>query len=56
LRQARAAARFSETPTSLRRGAPRLGEHTEEVLREVGLADDEIDRLRRQGIIGADTG
>ena len=53
LRQARAAARFSETPTSLRRGAPRLGEHTEEVLRELGLAADEIDGLRRRGIIGA---
>ena len=54
LRQARAAARFSETPTSLRRGAPRLGEHTEEVLRELGLATSEIDRLRRRGVIGAD--
>ena len=55
LRQARAAARFSETPTSLRRGAPRLGEHTEEVLRELGLAADEIDGLRRRGIIGANS-
>ena len=55
LRQARAAARFSETPTSLRRGAPRLGEHTEEVLRELGLAADEIDCLRRRGIIGGDS-
>ena len=55
LRQARAAARFSETPTSLRRGAPRLGEHTGEVLRELGLAADEIDCLRREGIIGGDS-
>ena len=55
LRQARAAARFSETPTSLRRGAPRLGEHTEELLRELGLAADEIDSLRRRGIIGGDS-
>jgi crotonobetainyl-CoA:carnitine CoA-transferase CaiB-like acyl-CoA transferase len=54
LRQARAAARFSETPTRLHRGAPRLGEHTEEVLRELGLAASEIDRLRRRGVIGAD--
>jgi crotonobetainyl-CoA:carnitine CoA-transferase CaiB-like acyl-CoA transferase len=54
LRQARAAARFSQTPTRLRRGAPRLGEHSKEVLRELGLAAGEIDRLRSQGVIGAD--
>src|SRR5262249_47811644 len=52
LRQTRAAARFSETPTSLRRGAPRLGEHTSEVLRELGLSAAEIDGLRRRGTIG----
>src|ERR1700730_10824629 len=32
LRQARAAARFSRTPAEIRRGAPQLGEHTEEIL------------------------
>src|SRR5262249_52924819 len=32
LRQTRAAARFSKTPPGIRRGAPALGEHTEEVL------------------------
>ena len=32
---------------------PALGEHTDEVLREVGLGDDEIDRLRRAGAIPA---
>jgi crotonobetainyl-CoA:carnitine CoA-transferase CaiB-like acyl-CoA transferase len=35
LRQARPAARFSGTPTSVRRGAPALGEHTEEILAEL---------------------
>jgi crotonobetainyl-CoA:carnitine CoA-transferase CaiB-like acyl-CoA transferase len=39
LRQARPAARFSRTPTSLDRGAPALGEHTEEILAEVGWAE-----------------
>lgn len=29
--------RFSDTPFSLRRHAPRLGEHTEEILREAGV-------------------
>ena len=45
LRQARHAAVFSKTPATLRRGAPHLGEHTREVLQEVGLATDIIDRL-----------
>jgi crotonobetainyl-CoA:carnitine CoA-transferase CaiB-like acyl-CoA transferase len=40
LRQARPAARFSSTPTSVRRGAPALGEHTEEVLAEIGVTQD----------------
>jgi len=35
LRQARSPAIFSKTPTSIRKGAPRLGEHTEEIMREV---------------------
>lgn len=34
--------RFSVSPTSVRRHAPRLGEHTVEVLREVGLDDTEL--------------
>jgi crotonobetainyl-CoA:carnitine CoA-transferase CaiB-like acyl-CoA transferase len=54
LRQARAAARFSATPTSLRRGAPKLGEHTVEVLRELGLSAVEIDGLRERAVIGAE--
>ncbi|MGD9941887.1 MAG: CaiB/BaiF CoA transferase family protein [Burkholderiaceae bacterium] len=32
--------RFSETPATIRRHAPQLGEHTEEVLREIGLNPD----------------
>ncbi len=49
LRQARSAARFSATPTELRRGAPGLGAHTREVLAEVGYAGDEIDALIASG-------
>jgi crotonobetainyl-CoA:carnitine CoA-transferase CaiB-like acyl-CoA transferase len=52
LRQTRAAARFSQTPPALRRGAPRLGEHTAEVLRELGVADEDIRRLQRDKVVG----
>jgi crotonobetainyl-CoA:carnitine CoA-transferase CaiB-like acyl-CoA transferase len=51
LRQTRAAARF-ETPTIVRYGAPRLGEHTGQVLAELGLSSAEIANLRRQRVIG----
>lgn len=37
LRQARHAAVFSRTPTSVRRGAPSLGEHTRVVLHDFGV-------------------
>ena len=36
---------WSESQPEYRRHAPRLGEHTREVLREVGLPEAEIDRL-----------
>jgi crotonobetainyl-CoA:carnitine CoA-transferase CaiB-like acyl-CoA transferase len=35
----------------LRRPAPRLGEHTREVLAELGLASDEIDALASRRVI-----
>lgn len=39
-------AKLGATPGSIRRAAPRLGEHTAEVLREAGLSDAEIAALR----------
>jgi crotonobetainyl-CoA:carnitine CoA-transferase CaiB-like acyl-CoA transferase len=36
---------FSATPTRIDRPAPRLGEHTREVLRECGYGDSDIDAL-----------
>jgi crotonobetainyl-CoA:carnitine CoA-transferase CaiB-like acyl-CoA transferase len=52
IRQTRAAARFSVTPTTLRRGAPVHGEHTAEVLAELGLTGRDVDALRQRGIVG----
>ncbi len=45
LRQARHAAVFSKTPTSIRRGAPLLGEHTRSVLAELGVEPTLIDAV-----------
>src|SRR5205085_4781843 len=43
--------RLGETPGEIRRRAPRLGEHTEEVLRELGFAAPEIAAFRREGVV-----
>jgi crotonobetainyl-CoA:carnitine CoA-transferase CaiB-like acyl-CoA transferase len=52
LRQTHTAARFEKTATALRLGAPRLGEHTAEVLREIGLSAAEIQGLTGRGVVG----
>ena len=46
--------KFSETPVSIARGAPLLGEHTAEVLSELGYTDDEIEELIRSGAARAE--
>jgi len=46
---------MSETPVTYRQAPPRLGEHTEEVLREtLGLDDAQIAALRASGAIAGD--
>ena len=43
--------RMSETPGSVRRAPPLLGEHTDEVLRELGYAPTQIEKLRADGAV-----
>jgi formyl-CoA transferase len=43
--------RLSGTPASVRTSPPLLGEHTDQVLRELGYSDAEIAALRRDGAI-----
>lgn len=45
IRQSRPAAKFSATPFEARRGAPALGEHSRELLAEIGLSRSEINEL-----------
>ena len=53
LRQARPAARFEGTPTEIRNGAPLLGEHTYDILREVGYEDGDIGAMVAAGVLHA---
>jgi len=43
--------RLSETPTRMVRAGPLLGEHSAEVLAELGYSGEEIDKLARAGVI-----
>jgi formyl-CoA transferase len=42
---------MSETPASIRLAPPTLGQHTDEVLRELGRSDDEIRTLHESGAV-----
>jgi crotonobetainyl-CoA:carnitine CoA-transferase CaiB-like acyl-CoA transferase len=43
--------RASATPGTIRRPAPGLGEHTAEILTELGLPKSEIERLAAAGVV-----
>jgi len=47
--------KFSETPGGVARGAPVLGEHTREVLGEIGYDSSEIEALIAAGAVAAET-
>ena len=44
--------RLGRTPVRHRRAGPRLGEHTAQVLRELGWSDADVEHLANAGIIG----
>jgi benzylsuccinate CoA-transferase BbsF subunit len=52
LLQKHVAARFGRFETSPRRPAPLLGEHNDEVLKEIGYSDAQIAQLGDAGVIG----
>lgn len=43
--------RFSKTPSTVDRGAPRVGEHTREILAAAGKSEAEIDALLKSGAV-----
>jgi crotonobetainyl-CoA:carnitine CoA-transferase CaiB-like acyl-CoA transferase len=43
--------KLSATPGGVRAAPPTLGQHTDEVLREIGLSDGEIARLRQSHVV-----
>jgi crotonobetainyl-CoA:carnitine CoA-transferase CaiB-like acyl-CoA transferase len=55
IRQARPAARFDKTPALIPRPAPRLGEHTDAVLAELGYDESTRAELQDAGIVNGPT-
>ncbi len=52
IRQPRPAARFDKTPSGIQRHAPGLGEHSIEILRELGFSEASIDSMVTTAVLG----
>ncbi|MFM7679721.1 MAG: CoA transferase, partial [Roseiflexaceae bacterium] len=44
--------RLTETPATVRRHPPMLGEHTDEILAEIGFDATQIEVFRASGVLG----
>ena len=53
VRQAKPAAHFSETPSEISKPAPKLGEHTLEILSSIKYSDEDKERLINEGVVAA---
>ena len=51
IRQVGFPVKLSDMPDRLRTPPPRLGEHTEEILKSIGYRDEEIDTFKKEGTI-----
>ncbi|MDY7019168.1 MAG: CaiB/BaiF CoA-transferase family protein [Chloroflexota bacterium] len=52
IKQVGIALKFSETPGEIRSTAPILGEHTQEILQNLGYSEQVIDGLYKSGVVG----
>jgi crotonobetainyl-CoA:carnitine CoA-transferase CaiB-like acyl-CoA transferase len=52
LRMPNSPLKLTETPPSIRRPPPLLGQHNQDVLAELGYSPQQIAALRQKGVIG----
>jgi crotonobetainyl-CoA:carnitine CoA-transferase CaiB-like acyl-CoA transferase len=45
--------KFSQTPGQVRSGAPLFGEHSRQILGELGFSDNDIAALEKEGAVAA---
>ena len=41
---------LTRTPSTIARSTPKRGEHTEEILRELGIQPDHLSRMKEAGV------